>query len=91
MLTGSRVKQACCRGGGLTSHAPGKSGSFSGEPGMAYFFVCSFIGLHVFVFPHSLRTMLSFDEMMSVTFLLSRQRAADEGNTVLLRGSLVCC
>lgn len=92
MLTGPRVKQAYCRGGDFFPQAPGKSGSFIQKLRMAYSFVCLFIHLFVCGFsPHSLRIMLRFDEMMSVTFLLYRQSATDEGNPVLPRGSRVCC
>ena len=51
-------------------------------------FVCSSFAC---VFPHSPRNVLRFDEMMSMTFLLCRQSATDEGNTVFPRGRLVCC
>ena len=50
-----------------------------------------FIVLFMFVFPHSPRNVLRFDEMMSMTFLVCRQSATDEGNIVLPGGRPVCC
>lgn len=87
MLTGPRVKQAYCRGGGLISPLPSEV-QLLGLKARNGLFLYLFV--HLCVFPHSPRTTLRFDEMMSVTFLLCRQSTTDEGNTVLLRGSLVC-
>ena len=90
MLKGSRVKQAYCGGGGLTPHPLVKPGSFVCMLGVICS-LCLFIVLFVFVVPHSPRNVLRFDEMMSMTFLLCRQSATDEGNTVLPGGRPVCC
>lgn len=92
MLTGPRVKQAYCRGGGLVSPGPSKVWLLhtKAQNGLfLYLFVHSFVCM--WFSPYSLRIMLRLDEMMSVTFLLCRQSATDEGNPVLPRGSLVCC